>query len=28
VVIADCEVISIVIGDPLAEIPPAAAEGC
>ncbi len=28
VVIADCDVISIVIGDPLAEIPPAAAEGC
>ena len=28
VVIADCDVISIVIGDPPAEIPPAAAEGC
>jgi hypothetical protein len=28
VVIADCEVINIVIGDPPAEIPPAAAEGC
>jgi hypothetical protein len=28
VVIADCEVISIVIGDPPAEIPPAVAEGC
>jgi hypothetical protein len=28
VVIADCDVISILIGDPPAEIPPAAAEGC
>ena len=28
VVIADCDVISIVIGEPPAEIPPAAAEGC
>jgi hypothetical protein len=28
VVIADCDVIHIVIGDPPAEIPPAAAEGC
>ena len=28
VVIADCDVISIVIGDPPAEIPPAAADGC
>ncbi len=28
VVIADCDVISIVIGDAPAEIPPAAAEGC
>jgi hypothetical protein len=28
VVIADCDVIRIVIGDPPAEIPPAAAEGC
>lgn len=28
VVIADCDVISIVIGDSPAEIPPAAAEGC
>ena len=28
VVIADCDVITIVIGDPPAEIPPAAAEGC
>jgi hypothetical protein len=28
VVIADCAVISILIGDPPAEIPPAAAEGC
>jgi hypothetical protein len=28
VVIADCDAITIVIGDPPAEIPPAAAEGC
>jgi hypothetical protein len=28
VVIADCDVITIVVGDPPAEIPPAAAEGC
>lgn len=28
VVIADCAVISIVIGDPPAEIPPARAQGC
>lgn len=27
-VIADCAVINIVIGDPPAEFPPAAAEGC
>jgi hypothetical protein len=28
VVIADCAVIEIVIGDPPADLPPAAAEGC
>jgi hypothetical protein len=28
VVIADCDVLSIVIGDPPAEVTPAAAEGC
>jgi hypothetical protein len=28
VVIVDCNVITILIGDPPAEIPPAAAEGC
>jgi hypothetical protein len=28
VVVADCDVINIVIGDPPAELPPAAAEGC
>jgi hypothetical protein len=28
IVIADCDVIIIVAGDPPAEIPPAAAEGC
>jgi hypothetical protein len=28
VAIADCDVISILVGDPPAEIPPAAAEGC
>jgi hypothetical protein len=28
VVVADCDVINVVIGDPPAEFPPAAAEGC